>query len=328
MSLPVFEEIRKAFPSAHIIAATRANVADVFRACSAVNEIVVTPSTGTSFIDTYKDARKLRDRRISFGILLTNSFATALWMKFAGVKKRIGFSRDLRGILLSCPFKASPEILAAHQAEYFLYLLKGIGIDVGLNTLPVLRPSGEQKQEARALLKNIEVINPYAVIAPFSAFGEVKDWPVEHYRQTAEGLVNEFNLDVLITGTQAQANQCEGICGTNPRLHNVAGRTSLGGLFGLLDDASIFVGGDSGGAHLAAALGKPTVSIFGITEPSRTRALGPHVTIVGNGGLTTPNLRDPVVAAAARAALLAIPPEQILTEVGALLQLPSATPRI
>ncbi len=318
MSIPVFSEVRKAFPSAHIIAAARVNVAPLFAACPAVNEVVIAPPANAGLFSIYRDAKLLRERSISFGVLLTNSFGTALWTALAGVKKRIGFARDLRGLLLNCPFRPTPEILAAHQAEYYLHLLKGIGIDAALSN-PHIAATAAQMQSGQAVRGRIPIRGNYAVLAPFSAFGGVKDWPQESYRTAAAQIAETFDLEVVVTGTEAQSARCAEICAGHPRIRNAAGMTNLDSFIGLIAGSSLFLGGDSGGAHLAAALGRPTISIFGITEPSRTRALGPQVEIIGRGGLTTPDLRNPQVAEAARAALAAITPAEILEAAARLL---------
>lgn len=319
MSIPVFSEVRKAFPSAHIIAAARPNVAPLFTACPAVNEVVLAPQSHAGLLATYRSAKPLRERNISFGVLLTNSFGTALWAALAGVKKRIGFARDLRGILLNCPFRPTPEVLAAHQAEYYLHLLKGIGVDAKLSD-PQLSALPAQLKSADAIRARLNQTGPYAVLAPFSAFGGVKDWPQAAYRTAAALIADTFDMDVLVTGGEAQSARCAEICAGHPRVRNAAGTTDLDSFIGLIAGCSLFLGGDSGGAHLSAALGRPTISIFGITEPSRTRALGPRVAILGQGGLITPDLRNPRVAEAARAALEAITPTEVITAATHLLR--------
>lgn len=312
MSLPVFSEIRRAFPSAHVIAACREHLADCFRASPDINDVFIVPDSSAGITDIYKSAKTLRESNINVGILLTNSFGTALWLRLGGVKKRIGFARDLRGLLLNCAFRPTPEILAAHQTEYYLYLLKGIGIDATLSN-PRLHATATGDEEADGVLRNFGLERgEYVTIAPFSAYGEVKDWPAQNYAQVAQELAIHTGKAVLILGTKKQYDRCAAIAGDNPQVLNAAGLTGLAGFISLIGGSRLFVGGDSGGAHVAAALGVPTVSIFGITEPSRTRALGDKVEVVGEGGMVTPDLKNPAVAAQARAALARITPEHIL----------------
>ena len=319
MSLPVFGEIRRAFPSAHVIAACREHLADCFHASPDINEVLTVPAASAGIADIYKSGKALRDRNINIGILLTNSFGTALWLRLGGVKKRIGFARDLRGLLLNCAFRPTPQILAAHQTEYYLYLLKGLGIDAGLSN-PCLHATETGQEEAEGVLRNFGLARgEYATIAPFSAYGEVKDWPAQNYAQVARELAARTGKAVLILGTKGQYDRCAAIAGDNTLVLNASGLTGLAGFIALIGGSRLFVGGDSGGAHVAAALGVPTISIFGITEPSRTRALGDKVEVVGEGGMVTPDLKNPAIAAQARAALARITPEHILDRAAALL---------
>lgn len=311
MALPVFKELRKAFPSTHITAACRNHLKDCFSADPNINDVITVPASSAGIKETYSSSQSLKEHNFNAGVLLTNSFGSALWLRMAGITKRIGYKRDFRSLLLNCSFHASKEIKAAHQGQYYLHLLNGFGIDAQMSN-PELFVSDAGKSDAAALNK-LGISGKFAVIAPFSAYGAVKDWHIENYRKVAEMISRELSMEVVITGTAAQNEQCAQLCAGNAAIHNAAGLTGLAGFMGILERASLFVGGDSGGAHTAAALKVPTVTIFGITEPSRTRAMGEKVAIIGKGGLETPNLRDPKIAAMAREALAQISAEEVFT---------------
>ena len=330
MALPTFAALRERYPGARIAAAARAHLADVFAACPAIDEVIPVPRGAFALA---RHAWGLRARRFDLGILLTNSFATAAWLRLTGARERVGYARDGRWFLLTRAEPATPEILAAHQAEYYFALLRGCGINGPLGR-PRLAATEEAQKEAAAWLAAQGLTGRrYAVVAPCSAFGPVKDWPPERYAEVALALARDHGLDVLVTGTPAQREIIARVCAPGAALtgaggtpaaqatetraasvHNAAGAVSLRGLFALIADAAVFVGGDSGAAHAAAALGTPTVVIFGITEPSRTRPLGDDaiIRVIGEGGMETPDLHSPAVAAAARRALEAIAPATVL----------------
>ncbi len=315
MALPVFRELKKAYPSAHIAAACRSNLQDCFCASPDIDEVITVPPSGggiEGFKKLYQSALALREEEFNAGVLLTNSFSSALWLWLTKINKRIGFARDLRSLLLNCPFKVTEDIAAAHQGQYYLQLLNCFGVEANMSN-PVLFVPEKGQQEAQAALQSLGIpeSGKYAVIAPFSAYGPVKDWPKEYYADIAAMITKKTGMQVLITGTPAQKAECQSIAEGIDGVFPAAGLTGLSGFLGLLKNADLFVGGDSGGAHSAAALNIPTVSIFGITEPSRTRALGEKVAIIGKGGMQTPNLRDPKVARMAREALESIAPEEV-----------------
>lgn len=320
MALPVFAELRIKFPEAQIFAACRKNVSDVFIANPDINGVIIAPAKKASFKEYLVTIKNLRKEKFDIGILLTNSIGTAFWFYFGGIKRRIGFARDCRSLLLSDGLQADKKILAAHQTEYYLYILKKLGIDAEL-TNPKLVIKQDGLNSALIELKKLGLQDKrYVTIAPLSAFGGVKDWGIEKYGQVAELIVEKLGVDVLITGTPGQVDGIEKICSSHDRIHNMAGKVSLAGFMGLIKYGNVYLGGDSGGAHTAAALGVPTISIFGITEPSRTRALGKKVIIMGEGGMVTPDLRDPIVVKQARAALEAITIEMIFAEIEKLLK--------
>lgn len=308
MALPVLDRLQEAYPGASLVVAVRPHLRACFEAHPAVSEIVDAPARGIRVI--WESAAALRGKGIDTGILLPNSLGTAFWLWHTGIPMRIGYTRDARRIFLTHPVRATPALHAAHQSLYYLHLLTVLGIPAPLSH-PTLHVSPGGKAQAEEVCAAIGVKPPYTVTAPMSAYGAVKDWPAEAYAEACAVIARTTGRAVLVTGTAAQRETCAGIARADG-VYNVAGMTDLAGLFGLMEGADRFFGGDSGGAHAAAALGKPTVSVFGITEPSRTCALGRYAVSVGRGGEMTPDLRNPEVQARARAALASIPVEEVL----------------
>lgn len=312
MALPVFAALREAHPIAHRIAACRSHLCACFTASPDVDEVVPAPPRRDwrSLLALGEEEKRLRERHIEIGLLLTNSFATALWMWRIGISRRIGYARDGRSVFLTDPIPPTPTLLVAHQSDYYLHLTTYLGADPR-SRMPQLFVPEEGRRSAQKVLEERNIQGDYAVLAPVSAYGEVKDWPPRRYAEVAQALAKE--MPVVLTGMTAHWEICEAIRGTSRNILNLAGAVDLAGFFGLVEGAKIFLGGDSGGAHVAAALGIPTVVIFGITEPSRTRPLGPRVRLVGRGGMATPNLKDPTVRQAARMALESISVAEVLT---------------
>lgn len=314
MALPVFRELKCKYPDAEIVAACRKSVADCFVASKYIDRVLLTPDKGGKIRDFISSALELKKERFDIGVLTTNSFGTALWLLLGGVKRRIGFARDGRKFMLTDSFEPNTKILLAHQGEYYLYVLRALGIEANMG-FPELHISSEGRMQAERVLAEIGMSGKkYCVIAPLSAFGGVKDWGNDKYAEVAKMVVQTLGMEVIITGTPAQYEITQKISEIAQGVYNIAGKVSLAGFMGILEKASLYIGGDSGGAHTAAALGIPTITIFGITEPSRTKAIGKKVAVVGEGGMCTPNLRDPEVMKAARKALEAITPEMILCE--------------
>lgn len=307
MALPCLKALKEAFPEAELLLGCREHLVDFFKACSAVDRIISCSGEGPFLSQLLGPVEKIR---ADIGILLTNSFSTALWMWRTGTRKRFGYNRDGRRLFLTTPITVTPKLAAAHMTDYYL----NIAVEAGArpdSRQPVPIVSAEGKIAAAEVLSKYNISGDYALIAPVSAYGGVKDWPADRYAEVARKLAEE--MPVLITGSRGQAEQCNAIAtAAGKEVTSIAGETGLAGFMGITSQAKLFLGGDSGGAHLAAGFGIQTTVIYGITEPSRTKQLGPAVTILGKGGLCTPDLKDPGVQAMAKQALEEIGVDEVM----------------
>lgn len=104
-----------------------------------------------------------------------------------------------------------------------------------------------------------------------------KDLPRQGYEQLVKGLLTSTSFSVVLLGDKTQAalgEDLERVCGGDSRVKNVAGRTSLPELMGILTTSAAVVGPDSGPGHLSSLVGTPYVTLFGPTDPQRVVPLG------------------------------------------------------
>jgi heptosyltransferase II len=116
------------------------------------------------------------------------------------------------------------------------------------------------------------------VVVPGAAFGPAKAWPEDRYRSLCERLARD--VTVVVTGGAKDRDACARVAAGGDGVVNLAGATSLGEFFALTEGALALVANDSGAPHVAAAVGTPTVVLFGSTSPSWTAPLGQSVVIV------------------------------------------------
>lgn len=325
MALPAVKYIHDSIPDAEIALAGRDSMAELLSVQYGVSQVVKSPESGVthliaSVFSSTDDS--VKPFRADLGVLFTNSLSTAVWMWNMGVKNRLGYNLDARRFFLTHPVVCDKRNNALHFVDYYLHLAKRVVKEVKSwqnSFLPVhdvlidddllqldLHLNMQGKKAAADLLAEIGVRDHYAVIAPASAYGPVKDWPPEYYRELVRTIVNSYDLPVIVTGGTAQYDVCQAIADDYDEVYNLAGRTTLGSFLGLLAGASLFVGGDSGGAHAAAALGVPTLVIFGITNPARTFPTGRNVSMLGRGSREAIKLNTPEAKAMAEEALQAI----------------------
>ncbi len=339
MAMPALRHLRETLPTAQLYLSGRRAFAGLFRCQPGVAGFVEAPDSGLGkLIKGMSDTRRIvresgMSAPIDVGLLLTNSLSTAAWMWRTGAEVRIGYDLDCRRFFLTHPVPCGGVEQSWHFIKYYLWLAQTLESILSADEeiprrqveplaayqYPTLCISDAGREEAAALRQSVGVSGPYAVIAPASAYGPVKDWPPEYYRELVSILNKQYGYSVLITGGRDQADVCQSIADGHAAAFNVAGQTSLDGFAALLADASLFVGGDSGGAHVAAALEIPTIVIFGITNPSRTRPTGLRVATLGEGEDKDIKLNTMEAREAAKLALSSIRPEKVAETVRSLL---------
>jgi len=266
LSVPALREIRRVYASGEITVLARPWVADLYRREDFCDEVL--PRAGSRWLA----AAELRRRGFDCAILLPNSFDAALVAWLGGVQRRIGYARDGRRWLLTDPIPPPRDgEIPAHQRYYYLELLRRAGL---IETLPEcaeirLRadPEAGRAHLQRWGLRGERVIG----VSPGAANSEAKQWPPERFVAVATRLASEWDAEVAVFGTSDEAALAERVAaGIGPAAHNLAGRTTLAELLDTAAACLVFVTNDSGGMHVAAAVGTPTVVVFGPTDPDAT----------------------------------------------------------
>jgi heptosyltransferase II len=221
--------------------------------------------------------RTLRDIKAKTGLLLTNSFGTALEFRLAGIAA-IGYARDGRSWLLHKAIKVDD---GDHMVEYYYRLstaLAGTSPDIPRDLR--LRISEPARQRAHDLLARQGVDAKYVVLCPVavgSHRGKVKAW--NGFTRLGSELLAAGSHVVAMPGpneTAAVRNVLPGV--------TVLPESDVATFATVLAGARLVVANDSGPGHLAAAVGAPLISVFGVTEPERTRPWSTRTTLIGSGG--------------------------------------------
>jgi heptosyltransferase-2 len=224
--------------------------------------------------------REIRQRGFDLALLLPNSFESALTVFAAGVPSRVGYVSDGRGFLLTQ--RVARPIEKRHQVAYYLDLIRSVFGVVEEPTTELVASEAE-RDGARQLLKS-EGLDPEAgllVLNPGAAFGSAKRWHEDRFAQVADQIVEEFQLQTVVVGSASETPIARRI---RDRMKHPAvaltGRTDLETLMGVLSLTSLMITNDSGPMHMGAALGIPTVAIFGSTDAEVTRPSGPRTHVV------------------------------------------------
>lgn len=160
------------------------------------------------------------------------------------------------------------DVKSLHTAEYHLHLLKGVGIRTDSARRGIFIPTASI-QAAKAFLAARGIGPNFAVVHPGAARSE-KMWGVDNWVHVAGFLTTKTKLDVVFTGG-THSDELEQIghilSQSSGRIFSVAGETTLEKLAAIIAQARIYVGVDTGAAHMADALGIPSVVLFGSTNP-------------------------------------------------------------
>jgi heptosyltransferase-2 len=219
-------------------------------------------------------------------ILLPNSLKSALVPFFAGIPKRTGWKGEMRYGLLNDIRKLDKERLPL-MIERFMALAYEADAEIP-KPYPKPRLQIDETSRAAALAKfGLGLDRPVLVLCPGAEFGEAKRWPVEHYAKVAEIKIRA-GWQVWLFGSKSDHPGCEDIRnrlipGLREEAVNLAGATSLAEAIDLMSAASAVVSNDSGLMHVAAALNRPLVAVYGSTSPQFTPPLADQVEIVRLG---------------------------------------------
>ena len=287
MSIPALREIRSAFPESEITLLARPWVADLYAREDFGDHILRYEHNGRhqGLLGKWKLAGELRRSRFDCAILLQNAFDAALVSWLAGIPRRIGYSRDARGPLLTDAISLPPKgHLPAHERFYYLELLRRAGLIERIPECPDIRLSGagraaesgwEEWRRRKLPAKR------WIGVSPGAAYGGAKRWLPERFAEAATALAAELDADIAVFGSKAEAELCSQIAkGAGPQAHNLAGTTSLAEFIDLAATCTVYLTNDSGPMHVAAALGVPTVAVFGATDHITTGPVSERASVV------------------------------------------------
>ena len=294
MATPTVRRLRDAYPGIFIGGLVRPGMDQLLSGNTLFDELHITTPQG--MMATKKTANKIRPRQYDTALLLTNSFSTALTTRLAFIPRRIGYSRDNRGLLLtdpvSPPRNANKSWKLTPAVDYYWnlasHLLDQDPIDWSIHTptnckdMPLALPSDalmelgftDDDQAIATDILNRAHINsdtPYAILNP-GGNNHAKRWSADRFAQLADHLHSEHNLAVLINGSPAEAQLCDEIISlaqSTPISLPALGNT-LGALKPIIAGATIMITNDTGPRHIAAALGTPLITLFGPTDPRWT----------------------------------------------------------
>ena len=272
MAQPLLRLLKQAHPDRAIDVLAPPHVVPVWRRIQEADEILVTPfrHRALQLGERLRYANLLRERGYDAAYVLPNTLKYALIPWLAGIPRRIGYKGEMRyGMLNVMHFDDEPP---RSMVPFYAALAREPELALPPNLArPFLVVGGEEAETVSRRL-DLALDRPLVLFAPGAEFGIAKRWPPAHFGALAARVLREVpGAQVALLGSPNDHATCEEVkaaAGASaPAVRNLAGLTSLDDAIALLARATAVVSNDSGLLHIASALNRPVVALYGSTDP-------------------------------------------------------------
>ena len=287
MIIPALRALRRLLPEAEITLAVRPWARDLFNEQSFIDNVLVYDRRNAWSV--VRQIREWRKRQFDLAVLFQNAFEAAVIPFFAGVPRRIGYATESRQALLTDPIPVPEWRATEHEVFYYLYLIAALEQSLfGTNTVTdhppdtslVLSENRRAKAREQLVANGVRDNNAVVAVCPGSINSRAKRWPAERFAALSDAFIDE-GKQVLLIGSKEEHDVSVEV---TTRMRNKAvvltGKTTLEELTAILSICDLVVTNDTGPAHIAAALGRSTLVIFGPTNPLTTRPFSPQAEIL------------------------------------------------
>ncbi|AXS80660.1 lipopolysaccharide heptosyltransferase II [Dechloromonas sp. HYN0024] len=281
MAQPLFARLHAKHPGLQLDAIAPRWVAPVLLRMAEISEVIDSPfgHGQLSLKPRWKLARLLAARNYDAVYVLPNSLKSALVPWLAGIPQRIGFTGESRYGLINIRHNLD-KIALPLMVERFAQLAEAPGAPLPKPIAhPKIRSTANTQQTT---LAELGLNRPQRIVAfcPGAEYGPAKRWPAAHFAALANKLAAQ-GFTVWFFGSPKDHAVAEEISQLAPGLcRNLCGATSLAQAVDLLAMSELVVCNDSGLMHVAAALDRPIVALYGSSSPGFTPPLSEQADIV------------------------------------------------
>jgi heptosyltransferase-2 len=284
MAQPLFMGLKARHPGCSIDALAPAWVVPVLERMAQIRRVIANPFAHGELNLAARRAlgRRLRDEGYDLALVLPNSWKSALVPFFAGIPRRVGYRGEMRYGLLN-DLRRLDEAAVPRLVDRYALLAEPPGAHPSAS-LPL--PRLEQRPGSRvATLAALRLaVRPAPVVfCPGAEYGPAKRWPAAHFAALARRLARDGHPVWLVGSAKDAAVGAEIAAAAGGACRNLCGATSLDQAIDLLTAARLVVSNDSGLMHVAAALDRPLVALYGSSSPDYTPPLSPRAVVLRTG---------------------------------------------
>jgi heptosyltransferase-2 len=294
---PMLLRLKQHHPNCQIDALAPSWTIGLLRAIPEISEVIPNPFPhgALQLAARYRLGKQLRAAKYDQVIVLPNSLKSALVPFFAGIPLRTGFVGEMRYGLLNDARKLDKSALPL-MVERFAQLAENSD---GAIPRPLANPKlavTTSQRDATLHKLGLTLDKPIAVFCPGAEYGPAKRWPPAYFAELAQRL-SEKGYAIWLLGSAKDKEHADKITALRQtECRNLCGQTDLGDATAVLSCAQLVVSNDSGLMHIAAALDRPLIALFGSSSPQFTPPLSDQAQVMQLAQAKKPAAKKAVAA--------------------------------
>jgi heptosyltransferase-2 len=279
MSTPGVSAVRKIFPKAKLSILAKSVFCRFWKDFPGVDEVI---SYEKGFSKILKVASQLKKNKFDMALVFPTSFSSAFIVFLAEIPIRIGWGGEGRDLFLT-QVVPHPRPRQKHLVLEYMDLVQK-GLETSLKPVPeklICAISDKSRKEIAHAWQaaGLTAKSSPIALAPGATYGPAKRWPLPYWKELIGFLLADRKESILIVGGREEEDYLRPLIEGFPpkyksRIRIFVGRTSPTLLAAMLSKCKILVTNDTGPMHVAAAVGTPTVALFGSTSPTWTMPFG------------------------------------------------------
>ncbi|MCA9127199.1 MAG: glycosyltransferase family 9 protein [Planctomycetales bacterium] len=284
MATPALRALRSGFPHARLVGVMRPVVGDLMSGLQTncgqrcFDQVVCFQKT---MLGRLHLAIRLRKERMDVALLLTNSFWSAAAMRLAGARRIVGYARDARRLLLTDPVHTNDRVDQLPLVDSYLRLTSWLGCDTRERRM-TLAVSEDARRQADELWTDLQfdLSRPTLVLNNSSASDPGRVWSADRVLELAKRVANELDWQVLLHCGPAERQSANAIAQRAGDVRIASMGASSNGVVrhlpvslskAVLERADLVLTSDSGPRHMAVALDRKVITLYGSTTPNATQ---------------------------------------------------------
>ena len=292
LASPFFKNLKQHYPEASIKLLTGNDSFDAVKTNPYIDEFVLVNDKNIymgnifeRFIEVFRILKKLREQSIDIIFVMHRAWQFNILGLLSGVPNRVGFQRGSESLGLT---NVCPETNIQNETKSYLDLLRSVNIPIKNNETFYNINKGDRDYVFNFLNQHqASSHRPVLGIIPgggkniASGDRSIKRWPVNRYIELSKKFIDNYRGKVFLIGGVEDSELINSIILDVPSCIKVT-HFDLGKAAALINSCDLIIGNDCGPIHISNALNKPTISIFGPTDPLQWASIKENNIIVRN----------------------------------------------